>query len=161
MRRIGRQHCIIDFTDSIFQLSNSAGQSVEVTVSFWVWYFPCRDIKTMAKKSFCTFQCFLTIRLFLALFKLENNVDAADDDKWHCFTIIHFSNQSFHSSMKKKRYICVVIFSIQFSRQLSYQSVLSTFSPSIFSLIAVEINLKKMNVRFTCHFWDLVQPRSN
>ena len=96
----------------------------------------------MAKKSFCTFQCFLTIRLFLALFKLENDVDAADDDKWHCFTITHFSNQSVHSSMKK-RYICVVIFSIQFSRQLSYQSVLSAFSPSIFNLIAVEINLKK------------------
>ena len=57
----------------------------------------------MAKKSFCTFQCFLTIRLFFALFKLENDVDAADDDKWHCFTITHFSNQSVHSSMKKKK----------------------------------------------------------
>ena len=45
--------------------------------------------------------------------------------------------------MKKKKDICVVIFSIQFSRQLSYQSVLGAFSPSIFSLIAVEINLKK------------------
>ena len=43
---------------------------------------------------------------------------------------------------EKKRYICVVKFSIQFSRELSYQSVLSAFSPSIFSLIAVEINLK-------------------
>ena len=117
MRRIGRQHCIIDFTDSIFQLSNSAGQSIEVTVSFWVWYFPCRDIRTMAKKGFCTFQCFLTIRLFLALFKLENNVDAADDDKWHCFTITHFSNQSFHSSMKKKKkiHLCSYIFNSVFA----------------------------------------------
>ena len=94
----------------------------------------------MAKKSFCTFQCFLTIRLFLALFKLENDVDTADDDKWHCFTITHFANQSAHTSMKKRRYICVVIFSIQFRN--SYQSVLSAFSPSIFNVIAVEINLK-------------------
>ena len=63
----------------------------------------------MAKKSFCTFQCFLTIRLFLALFKLENVVDTADDDKWHCFTI-----KRSHFDKKKRRYICVVIFSIQF-----------------------------------------------
>ena len=27
-------HCIIDFTDSSFQLSNSAGLAIEVTVSF-------------------------------------------------------------------------------------------------------------------------------
>ena len=43
---------------------------------------------------------------------------------------------------KKKRYICVVIFSIQFSQELSYQSVLSAFPPSVFSLIAVKLNLK-------------------
>ena len=96
----------------------------------------------MAKKSFRTFQCFLTIRLFLALFKLENDVDAADDDKWHCFTITHFSKQSVHSSMKKKIHLCSYIFNSVFG-QLSYQSVLSAFSPSIFNLIAVEINLKK------------------
>ena len=86
----------------------------------------------MVKKSVCTFHCFLTIRLFLALFKLENDVDAAADDKWHCFTITHFTNQSVHTSMKK-RYICVVIFSIQFSRELSYQSVFSAF-PRLFSV---------------------------
>ena len=90
--------------------------------------------KKKEKKSFCTFQCFLTIRLFVALFKLENDVDAADNDKWHCFTITHFANQSVHTSMikKKKRYICVVIFSIQFSRELSYQSVLGAFPPVYF-----------------------------
>ena len=113
MRRIGRQHWIIDFTDSIFQLSNSAGQAIEVIVSFWVWYFPCRDIRTMTKK-FLHIPVFFTIRLFLALFKLENDVDAADDDKWHCFTITHFSNQSVHTLMKKKIHLRSYIFNSVF-----------------------------------------------
>ena len=121
----------IHFTDSIFQLSNSDGQAIEVTASFWVWYFPCRDIRTMAKKSFRTFQCFLTIRLFLALFKLENDVDAADDDKWHCFTITHFANQTVHTSMKKKIHLCSYIFNSVFAGTV-LSVCFKRFSPACF-----------------------------
>ena len=71
----------------------------------------------MAKKSFCTIQCLLTIRLFLALFKLENDVDAADDDKWHCFTITHFfkPKRSHFDEKKKKIHSCSYIFNSVFA----------------------------------------------